>query len=470
VTVRFARIAASDESHGRSLRPEISFSSRLPACVSPHYRCRRGCGRAHHNEREALATLRADHLFAATLAGTYAELLGVLAEAGPLSNGTTSAKPLQKVAGSGPELAYRPIVPCRIVDTRGGTGGMFAPGALRNWLATNPGGSFAAQGGSSSTNCGIPVKAAAVTVNFTVFNTGVGPAFITAWPFNQPRPGTATLNWTAVGAQVANGAILPLCTGAGCTSDFSVFASSATDMVVDVVGYFTPPSGGYVLSVAPSGAQYTSIQAAINAAAAVATASQRYLVKVALGTYNEQVTLKDFVDVEGSGRRATQIRWSAGWPTLTTGANAELWQAGVWNTSGGAFPTLGAIAVLQTAESPSGNTRLLDLNVAAAGSGDNAGVLVQGGSLGIVGSDVTGGVASPLGSGGALGVFAEMTATIRLRNSRVYAYTSNAGFLAAVERSDAALMYVNDTLISGPIVGTPTCISVFNNQLQAWTC
>ena len=308
------------------------------------------------------------------------------------------------------------------------------------------------------------------TLNFTVFDTGFGPAFIIAWPFNQARPNAATLNWTSVGAQVGNGAIVPLCTGAGCTSDFSVFATSSTDMVVDVVGYFTPPSGGYVLSVAPSGAQYTSIQAAINAAAAVATGTQRYLVKVAPGTYNEQITLKDFVDVEGSGRRATQIRWSAGWPTLTTGANAELRQAGVWNTSGGAFPTLGAIAVFQTAESPSGNTRLLDLNIAAVGSGDNAGVIVSGGSLGIAGSDVTAGVSSPLGSGGALGVSADNASTVRLRNSRIYTYTSNAGFNAALERNAAASLLVNDTLVAGPIVGTPTCISVFNNQLQARTC
>ena len=185
------------------------------------------------------------------------------------------------------------------------------------------------------------------------------------------------INWTAAAAQVANGAIVPLCTGAGCTSDFSVFASSATAMVVDVVGYFTPPSGGYVLSVAPSGAQYTSIQAAIDAAAAVATASQHYLVKVAPGTYTEKITLKDFVDIEGSGRRATVIRWSSGWPTVTTGANAELRQVAVVNTSSGAFPTLGAVAVYQTAESPSGNTRLLDLNIAALGTGDNAGVIVQ---------------------------------------------------------------------------------------------
>jgi len=96
--------------------------------------------------RDALAKLRADHLFSATLAGTYAELLSVFAEAGALSGGTTSAKPQQKVAGSGPELAYTPIVPCRIVDTRSGAGGRLALGETRNWLSTNPGGNFGGRG------------------------------------------------------------------------------------------------------------------------------------------------------------------------------------------------------------------------------------------------------------------------------------------------------------------------------------
>ncbi|MCK7496434.1 MAG: hypothetical protein MZW92_40140 [Comamonadaceae bacterium] len=242
--------------------------------------------------REALAKLRADQLFSASLAGNYTALLNVFVEAGALSDGRAGAKPQQKVAGSGPELVYTPITPCRILDSRFGVGGSFAPGATQAFKATNPGGTFSSQGGSAS-NCNIPVKARAVTLNFTVFNTGAGPAFIAAWPFGQPNPGTATLNWTSAGAQVANSAIVPLCTGGGCTSDFNVFASSSTDMVADVVGYFTEPSGGYVLTVAPSGAQYTSIQAAINAAAAVATQSQPYLVKVAPGTYTEQITLQE---------------------------------------------------------------------------------------------------------------------------------------------------------------------------------
>jgi pectin methylesterase-like acyl-CoA thioesterase len=249
-----------------------------------------------------------------------------------------------------------------------------------------------------------------------------------------------------------------------------VFASSATDMVVDVVGYFTPPSGGYVLSVAPSGAQYTSIQAAIDAAAAVATASQRYLVKVAPGIYNEQITLKDFVDVEGSGRRTTQIQWSAGKPTVTAGANAELRELRILNTTSGAFPTNGALAVLQSAQSPTGNTRLVDLFISALGSGDNAGVIIDGGVLVIADVALIAGVESPLGSGGALGVSSDNASIVRLRNSQVFTYTSNAGFNAALERNASSLLLVNDTLVSGPIVGTPTCISVFSNLLQARTC
>lgn len=87
----------------------------------------------------------------------------------------TGAKPQQKVAGSAPELVYTPITPCRILDSRSSAGGSFAAGATQRFRATNPGGSFSSQGGSP-TNRGTPVKAQAVTLNFTVFNTGAGPA------------------------------------------------------------------------------------------------------------------------------------------------------------------------------------------------------------------------------------------------------------------------------------------------------
>jgi hypothetical protein len=90
------------------------------------------------------------------------------------------------------------------------------------------------------------VKPAAVLVNLTVANTQSGPAFLTAWPFNQAKPLAASLNWVAAGTQVANAIILPLCTGGGCTSDWSLFASSGTELIVDVMGYFAAPTGGFV--------------------------------------------------------------------------------------------------------------------------------------------------------------------------------------------------------------------------------
>ena len=418
--------------------------------------------------RDALAKLRADQLFSASLAGNYTALLNVFVEAGALSDGKTSAKPQQKVAGSGPELVYTPITPCRILDSRFGVGGSFAAGATQSFKATNPAGTFSSQGGSPS-NCGIPVKARAVTLNFTVFNTGAGPAFIAAWPFNQPNPGTATLNWTSAGAQVANGAILPLCTGAGCTSDFNVFASSNTDMVADVVGYFTEPSGGFVLSVAPSGAQYTSIQAAIDAAAAVATQAQPYLVKVAPGTYNEQVTLKNYVDLEGSGTNQTQITWGAGWPTMTAGAVAEVRSLRIDNSATGLLPAQGSVGVYVVGPNPLGFTVFRDVSIWAQGPNDAYGIAMSSGSIWLLHSDVTAGQGNGNTTGEAVGINATGSSFLRVRDSRVAANTTGPTRWA-VERRDTTTMNISNTALAGGIVGTPTCISVYTFGLSPLTC
>ncbi len=193
--------------------------------------------------REILAGLRADHLLAASLAGSVPGLRDVVSRAmvhagAAVSRGLIHTKSLGDTID---DLAYTPVTPCRIVDSRFGAGGTLAAGAQRDWLATNPSGDFTTQGGSA-TNCGITVKPAAVLVNITVANTAAGPAFLTAWPYNQTRPLAATLNWTAANSQVANAVIVPLCTGAGCTADFSFYAGGGTDVIVDVAGYFDRPT------------------------------------------------------------------------------------------------------------------------------------------------------------------------------------------------------------------------------------
>jgi len=202
---------------------------------------RAGLDKAHL--RTLLEGLRADQLLAASLAGSLEGLRNVIANALTASIPVTPGLVRTKVLGdAGDDVVYTPITPCRILDSRFSTGGALQSGQVRNWLAANPGGNFGTQGGAA-TNCGIAIKPAAVMINFTVANTTGAANFLTAWPFNVARPAAATLNWTAPGQQIANAVVVPLCSGGGCTSDFSTYASAQTDLIGDVLGYFAAPAG-----------------------------------------------------------------------------------------------------------------------------------------------------------------------------------------------------------------------------------
>src|SRR5438093_9556823 len=191
--------------------------------------------------RQILSGLRSDHLLAASLAGSVEGLRDVVS--GALVRTDAAVSPTLKHAKSlgdtTDDLVYTPVVPCRIVDTRSGAGGVFTPQTQRDWLAYSPGG-FAAQGGSA-TNCGIPVHPAAIMANTTLANTVGGPEFFVLWPYGQARPNAATVNWWASAQQPANAEIVPLCTG-GCASDFWAYASGQTHAIIDVLGYFNRPT------------------------------------------------------------------------------------------------------------------------------------------------------------------------------------------------------------------------------------
>src|SRR5438876_7089507 len=158
--------------------------------------------------RQILNGLRSDHLLAASLAGSVEGLRDVVSAALVRSDAAVSPmlKHTKSLGDTTDDLVYTPVVPCRIVDTRSGAGGVFLPGNQRNWLAFSPSG-FASQGGSA-TNCGIPVHPAAVMLNVTLADTVGGPAFFIVWPFNQTRPLAATVNWWGSGQQPANAEIV----------------------------------------------------------------------------------------------------------------------------------------------------------------------------------------------------------------------------------------------------------------------
>ncbi len=132
--------------------------------------------------------------------------------------------------GSAGALYFYPVTPCRVADTRavGGSGltGSFGPpqmtaGSTRSFPIP-------------SSSCGIPATAQAYSLNMTVVPPG--PLnYITTWPTGQTMPVVSTLNDLS-GAVVANAAIVP----AGSSGAISVYAYSATDLVIDINGYFAP--------------------------------------------------------------------------------------------------------------------------------------------------------------------------------------------------------------------------------------
>jgi hypothetical protein len=126
-------------------------------------------------------------------------------------------------------LEFFPVTPCRVADTRNATGSLGGPS-----LEANTARAFPVQ----SSSCGIPATAKAYSLNVTaVPHTSLG--YLTAWPSGQAQPVVSTLN-SSTGAVTANAAIVP----AGTSGEASIFVSDATDVILDIDGYFAPPASG----------------------------------------------------------------------------------------------------------------------------------------------------------------------------------------------------------------------------------
>jgi pimeloyl-ACP methyl ester carboxylesterase len=125
-------------------------------------------------------------------------------------------------------LAFYPLTPCRIADTRSGSGAFGAPS-----LAPSVTRSFPIQ----QSACNVPANAQAYALNMTVVPSGP-LGFLSAWPAGNPQPGSSTLN-APTGTVVANAAIVPAGTGGA----IDVIATNSTDLLIDINGYFAPAGG-----------------------------------------------------------------------------------------------------------------------------------------------------------------------------------------------------------------------------------
>jgi hypothetical protein len=126
-------------------------------------------------------------------------------------------------------LAFYPVTPCRVADTRNAAASLGGPS-----LASGQARSFPVLAGT----CNIPPTAQAYSLNFAAVPKGP-LGFITAWATGQSQPVASTLN-APTGAVAANAAIVP----AGASGAISIFASNATDLVIDINGYFAPMTTG----------------------------------------------------------------------------------------------------------------------------------------------------------------------------------------------------------------------------------
>ena len=100
------------------------------------------------------------------------------------------------------------------------------------------------QGGQAG--CVVPSEATAMVANVTAANQtfSEGKGNLVAFPFGGVEPISSLVNFDN-GTNIANNAIVPLCTGGACAKDFSIKASfNGTHAVVDVSGYFAPKCGG----------------------------------------------------------------------------------------------------------------------------------------------------------------------------------------------------------------------------------
>jgi hypothetical protein len=128
---------------------------------------------------------------------------------------------------SGTGAGFNPLSPTRILDTRNGTGGY--QGAVTQTPI-----SLGIAGVANIPDMNSSTPPTAVVLNVTVTNPTTG-SFLSLWPSQTNRPTASDLNFTA-GQTVPNLVVVKV----GADGNVNIFnAAGATDVIVDVVGWYS---------------------------------------------------------------------------------------------------------------------------------------------------------------------------------------------------------------------------------------
>ena len=130
--------------------------------------------------------------------------------------------------GGGAGQVFVPIVPCRLLDTRGPNhigprSSPLGPGDTYNQAVTG-----------SNGECVIPAQAVAVALNVTTVN-GSADSFLTLWPADASRPLASNLNWRANDGATPNKVDVKL----GADGRINIYNNAGSiDVIGDIVGYY----------------------------------------------------------------------------------------------------------------------------------------------------------------------------------------------------------------------------------------
>jgi len=346
-------------------------------------------------------------------------------------------------------------------------------------------------------------------------------SFLTVFPADQQRPVASSLNWVAGQAPTPN-AVTVAASADGKISFYNL--SGNVDLAVDIVGYYELSTSGpagppgppgakgdtgqkgdtgltgdpgprpaQVVWVAQSGGDYTTLSAALESITDN-SASKPYLIKIAPGVYTEKssTTLKNYVDIEGSGEGITTLTCdcatNSASPLSTVlfvaGADQhiEVRNLTVANTGGGNFVYgIGADSVTShvsfdhvTIEGSGGTSHNVAFwafgspsaptlsNVTATATGSsliNVGVLFVFQST----STLTNVTATASGANTNWGV--EASGAVVIRDS----------FISGSSKSvvnDSGTVHIADTVLDGATqgVGPTNCVGVMNAALAPYAC
>ncbi len=186
--------------------------------------------------RSMLQSLRADHLLAASLAGSLDGLRNVLDAAAKSEVPQRAVKRIAALGDANRDLVYTPVTPCRLFDTRASQGGLGTPtvNVARTYGATAP---VASQGGPGG--CAAREGAAVALIQIGTLSPA-GSGLLQGGPQGAVSFPNALILYQA-GDQYGTAVAMPLNLANGQFDLVEQFAP--TDVYGDLLGYFSAPTG-----------------------------------------------------------------------------------------------------------------------------------------------------------------------------------------------------------------------------------